>query len=269
VTTDPPASGPPADDEHEPQSYRPALVALSADVRGLVEDMADGLSGERAVLEWFQQITVRTLGQVQDDVYEGLADNLRGDMGPFLASLMTADARRETMDDLSDEHAQKVRERLLAERIVPAHREAFRHLRTDATEYVEEAGGGDMHNPHRQSAIAMRPALTEIDEWQERTLAKLLDGFEERSEILDWSHDVLLASHGEVPDGWVESVYREDSTAAMLTGESGPEKRGRRLFAAHYLLPMFRDGVRVLSGRAGEVADGEQIENDNTAPEWT
>jgi hypothetical protein len=240
-----------------PRSFRPALVALSEDVRERVEELQGGLDDEGRVLTWMQEITIRTLGQIDRHVYADLARNLRGKQGALVASLVRPAKRRDGMERIDESRAKATRERFLAEYIVPAHRRAFRNLRTDATEYVDAAGDADAHNPYRQSAIAMRPALNELDEWQARCLSRLLGGFEQRSDILDWSHDVLLATHGELPEEFVSRAYKEDGTVSMLTGDCDTDEEARRLFAASYVLPNFRSGVRVLSGRAGESADAE------------
>jgi hypothetical protein len=250
----------PSDAADRPDPWRPALVTLTDDTRELVDELQRGLDSERRALEWFQQITIRTLGQLDNVVYSDLARQLRGPQGVLLASLLRPSARRGRMSGLGDETAERVRERLLAHKIFPAHQSAFRELRTDATEYVDAGDDGDAHDPSRQSFIAMRPALTELEEWQERALARLLDGFEERGEILDWAPDVVLASHGELERDWVTRIYDEEPTVAVLTGDSERAARARRLFAAHHILPRFRDGVRVLFGRAGELADAETDE---------
>lgn len=247
----------PESDSDQPHSFRPALVALSEDVRERVEELQRGLDDEGRVLTWMQELTIRTLGQIDKRVYADLARNFRGEQGVLVAALVRPAERRGEMKGLSNDKAEQLRERFLAHYVVPAHRRAFRNLRTDATEYVDEAGDSDAHNPYRQSAIAMRPALNELDEWQGRALSSLLDGFGERSEILDWSHDALLATHGELADDFVTRVYEESGTVSMLTGDTPADEQARRLFAASYLLPNFRAGVRVLSGRAGESADAE------------
>jgi len=239
----------------QPEPYRPALVTLSSDVRERVDELQRGLASERRVLEWLQEVTIRTLGRIDTRVYADMTRQFRGSQGMLLAALVRPSARRGRMRGLDSDVAERLRERLVAHYVMPAHRDAFRKLRTDATEYVDAGGDGDAHNPERQKFIAMRPALSELETWQERALDSLLDGFDERGEILDWGQDVLLATHGELDQEWATRVYDEDSTVDILLGETPEDERARRLFAAHHLLPQFRAGVRVLAGRAGEVAD--------------
>jgi hypothetical protein len=243
-----------------PRPFRPALVTLSDDVRDRVDELQSGLSSEDRVLEWVQELTIRTLGNLDPLVYADLARQYRGPQGVLLAAFLQPGARRGRMNGLGEETAQAVRERFLAKFVYPAHRQAFRELRTDATEYVDDAGDGDAHEPHRQTFIAMRPALSELEQWQERALSRLLDGFDERGDILDWAPDLVLATHGELEEGWVTRCYEEESAVAVLLGDSEEHARGRRLMAAHHIIPRFRDGVRVLAGRAGELADAETDE---------
>ncbi|ELZ23489.1 hypothetical protein C475_14488 [Halosimplex carlsbadense 2-9-1] len=239
----------------EPDPFRPALVTLSEDVRERVDELLDGLDSEGRALEWLQEVTIRTLGTIDQRVYRDFARQFRGQQGVLLAAMLEPSARRGRMRALDDEVAERTRENLVAHYVTPAHRKAFRRLRRDATDYADAAGDGDAHNPKRQRFVAMRPELSELEQWQERALDSLLEGFEDRAELLDWGHDLLLATHGELDEEWVTRVYDEESTASVMTGETPEDKRARRLFAAHHLLPYYRAGVRVLSGRASEVAD--------------
>jgi hypothetical protein len=240
---------------NDPEPYRPALVTLSEDVRERVDELRTGLVDEDRVLEWFQEITIRTLGRIDERVYWDLARQFRGEQGVLLAALLRPGKRRGDMAALEEPVAIRVREHLVAHYVVPAHRDAFRELRTDATEYGDGAGDGDAHNPKRQRFIAMRPALSELETWQEHAIEALLDGFDARGDLLDWGHDLMLATHGELDREWLTRVYDEEPTVGMLLGETPADARARRLFAAHHVLPRYRAGVRVLAGRAGEVPD--------------
>jgi len=239
----------------EPDPFRPALVTLSEDVRERVDELLGGLRSEGRALEWLQEVTIRTLGTIDKRVYSDFARQFRGQQGVLLAAMLDPSARRDRMRGLDDEVAERTREHLVAHYVTPAHRKAFRRLRGDATDYADAAGDGDAHNPKRQRFVAMRPELSELEQWQQRALDSLLEGFDDRSELLEWSHDLLLATHGELDEEWVTRVYDEESTASIMLGDTPEDKRARRLFAAHHLLPYYRAGVRVLSGRASEVAD--------------
>lgn len=251
----------------EPDPYRPALVTLTEGVRERVDELRGGLESERRVLEWLQEITIRTLGRLDLRVYADITRQYRGHQGVLLAALLHSDARQGNMIQLDGDIAERVREHFVAHYVVPAHRDAFRRLRSDATEYAEDADDGDAHDPKRQRFIAMRPALNELEEWQERALDSLLDGFDERGKLLDWGHDLLLATHGELDQEWITRVYREDSAVDVLTGDTVADERARRLFAAYHVLPRYRAGVRVLSGRAKETP-GVGQGDDTEPPDW-
>ncbi|WP_135304121.1 hypothetical protein [Haloarcula amylovorans] len=250
-----------------PKPYRPALVTLTEDVRELTTELQNGLSSEQRVLTWLQEMTIRTLGRLDQRVYSDMTRQFRGSQGVLLAALVIPSKRRGKMTGLDEETARQLRERFLAHYVHPAHRDAFRRLRGDATEYIDAADDEDAHEATRQQFVAMRPAISELEQWQQRALDSLLDGFDERSEVLDWGHDVLLATHGELDREWITRVYREESTIEILTGTTETDAQARRLFAAHYLLPTFRSGVRVLSGRAKESPDVGQAD-DTAPPDW-
>lgn len=235
--------------------YRPALVTMSRDVRELVEELRTGLDDEAAVVRWLRRVTVGTLGELDVAVYEEFSRQFRGGQGILLAALVVPAARRR---EVSPTVEKAVRERLAARYVLPAYHRAFRRLRTDATEYVDEAGEGDLHDPERQSHTAMRPALDELATWQKRALEALLAGFDEPGDVLEWAEDLELATHGEIPETFAMRCYHERSTVALLTGDGGTNERARRWFAVHHLLPRYRDGVRTLSRRAGEAASAEQ-----------
>lgn len=256
-----------AEHEDRPRAYRPALVSLTEDVRGHARELERGLESERRAVEWVQESTILTLGNMDDLVYQDLARQFRGGQGVLLAAFVVPSQRDPEYHDLPAEAAADLRERFVGQFLLPAYQQAFRELRTDVNEYVDEAGEGDAHDPQRQTHVAMRPALTELGDWQERAVTRLLDGFGARGDILDWAPDVVLATHGQLDRDWVRRVHSERSTVATLCGDDEAAAAARRLFAVYHLLPRFRDGVRVLYGRAGELADvGETPSND--PPEW-
>ncbi|NLV10668.1 hypothetical protein GOC74_12105 [Halomicrobium mukohataei] len=255
-------------ESERPHAFRPALVTLSNNVRERFDELlTGGLRDEDRVLTWLQEMTMRTLGRVDARVYWDFARQFRGTQGLLVAAMVRPCARQGKMRSLDEDVAEKLRERLLANYFQPAHVDAFRRLRHEATEYVSEAEDESEHDPTRQSYLAMRPAMSELDEWQERALASLLDGFESRSAILDWGDDLLLATHGELGREWTKRAYEEEPTVEVLTGAQPEHERARRLFAAHHVLPKFRAGVRALSGDAGEMPENGQ-HNDTEPPDW-
>jgi len=139
---------------------------------------------------------------------------------------------------------------------------ALRELRDDAGEYLDKdasrSSSESTHDPSLQRYIAMRPALDELERYQQTALEDLLDGLEDRGAILEWGDDLELATHGELSESFVERCYRERATASLLTSEEPEQTRARELFAAYYLIPVYNRGVRDLANRAGEQPDDER-----------
>jgi len=270
------------DESREPETYRPALVKLTDDVEALQSDLYDGFADRRALLEWLQQLSVRTLGEIPQRVFWSFArqfvlDQLVGfEQGTLLAAVIRpAERDRQLPEDAVEE----LRERFVATQVRPAYHRAYRELRKDATEYVDETDEDTAHDPGRQRHPAMRPALRELDDWQQRALSELLAGFDEPREILDWGTTVEHATYGELaelePPAWaddfdgasglsatgerdfIERCYREASARAVLCADGVDAAELREVFAAFWIVPAFNRGVRVLSGRAGELPDVE------------
>lgn len=251
------------------ESHRPALQKLAIDLRQLREELLEGFVSRRAVLEWSQRLTVRTLGEIDQRWYLELARQFRGVPSSgcerALMSALLVPSQRQR--DLEPAAVDELRERMAAVLLGSSEHRALRQLRDDAGEYLDDsdAGGGSKHNPKLQRFIAMRPALDELEQYQQETLEDCLDGLDDRGAILKWGDDLELATHGELPGSLLERAYREPSTAALLTSSEPADRRARELFAAHHVIPAFNRGVRDLAGRAGEQPDDQK---ERTEPEY-
>lgn len=255
-------------------SRRPALVKLTADLEELRSELVDGFADRAAIVRWAQRLSIRTLGQLPDRWFEALGEQFRGlprrDVERTLVAVLLEDAQRERSIDPDD--ARELRERLYALTIRPAFHRAFRQLRADAGEYLDdESSTASQHSAARQRWIAMRPALDELERYQKRALDELLGdadadvgGLEDRSAILSWGSTLELATHGELPGEFVARCYREPSTVDVLAGAGAAPQRGRELFWATHLAPVCNRGVRDLSGRTAEQPDAEK--KDRTIP---
>ena len=241
------------------QTYRPALVRLTEDVDDVVQDLRAGFESRREIVAWEQRLAVRTFGQIPQRWYRGLARALgTSEERVLVAVLLREDAReRDVPADVVD----RVRERFAASVIAPAYRRAFRHLRKDAGEYVEDGRAAE-HDPFSQQHVAMRPALEELEDWQQRGLAALFDGLEDADGIHTWGQVVQLATHGEISDEFILRCHRERSTRRVLLDESEYADRARVAFGARFLVPAYNAGVRELAGRAGEMPDAETTSTD-------
>jgi len=243
-----------ADDATE--SFRPALERLTLDVADMRTALFDGFDDRTAVLRWERRLVVRTLGELPDRVIGGVARQYRIDTDSaeaeptLLAALLEPDARRR---DLADDAARALRERFWGTFVVDAYHRAFRKLRKDTGEYFDrEETGPAGHDPRVQAYVAMRPALDELEAYQQQALDECLAGFADGEAILEWAETVEQATHGELPDRFVARCYDERSTRRLLTGDLEGASTGRELFAARFLLPAFNEGVRDLAGRTGE-----------------
>lgn len=254
-----------------PDSRRPALRRLTLDVEELVSDLERGFSDRAGVLRWARESITRTLGEISTDWYRELGSQFRGvpdraGERVLLEAMMVESSR--TMD-LDDAAVDELRRRLEVEIIEPAYHAAYRSLRSDATEYVDDDNSTDSDtNPATQSYIAMRPYINEIDEYQEIAVAALLAGLDDAGEVRRWGAILELATHGELPDRFVSRCLREPSTRSLLLDEepTTAQQRARELFAAYHLLPRYNRGVRDLRGRSKEEVSPDQSRSE---AHWT
>ncbi len=245
------------------ESHRPALKKLALDLAQLREELLTGFGSRREVLEWSQRVTVRTLGEIDQSWYLELARQFRGKPSSgreraLMAALLTPAQREREIDQ---EAVTELRERMAAVLLNTSGHRALRELRDDAGEYLDDSthsSSESTHDPSLQRYIAMRPALDELERYQQTALADLLDGLEDRGAILEWGDDLELATHGELSESFIQRCYREPSASSMLTSTEPEQTRARELFAAYHLIPVFNRGVRDLANRAGEQPDDER-----------
>lgn len=259
---------PNTDDIDEFQSFRPALLKLDTDIRELEAELMDGFNSRSAIIQWTQRLCVHTLGWVGEDWFTRLAKQFRtsyadGRERTVISCLLAHDSR---IRALEVEQAEEVRRQIVTQTIRPAKRIAFRQLRSDAGEYVSDASGSAEHNAAKQRYIAMRPALDELHEWQQSALDRLLTpgGFDDREDLLSWTRDLELATHGETPEDFATRCYQERATRRTLVSNGPHYDRAREFFAAAYLIPLFNRGVSDLSGRTKETAQREQTKSEPT-----
>lgn len=258
------------------ETFRPSLHKLTLDLDDMRSELWSGLDDRESVIRWARRLTVRTLGELPQRFYLEIARQVRLDVGTdaeqgvLLAALLRPARRRR---DLPDDVVDEIRTRLVGSLLRPATHRAYRELRADAGEYIDDTDSDSEHDPARQRYVAMRPALDELDDTQEQAVDDLLAGFTDAREILRWGDVVEHATHGEIgqvdPPSWVarddvdddrdliSRCVSEPSTRAVLTG--GSETRpARELFASIHVVPAMNRGVRDLSGRSGELPDAER-----------
>lgn len=253
---------PAADSDQRPRTYLPALPTLTRNVRDTRSRLLTGFESRRALLEWEQDLCIRTLGQVPQRFYRDVARAFRSDEDRTLLAVLLRDGVEGVALDRAV--ARKERRRLAATFVVPAFMRAFRHLRADAQQYVAEADADSEHDPETQRHIAMRPSLNELADYQQQALGACLDGFETAADILAWGDQVALATHGEIPQQFITRCFRERATRRVLLDSTPGAARERELLCAHHLCPRFNRGARVLAGRAGELPESERKETEYT-----
>lgn len=234
-----------------PEPYRPALAALNREQREALEEFKHaGVETREALLEWLLRLQYRTLGRLPDFWYYRVATRPGA-----LAVMLTGEERgsygeRETTN-VTLEEATMYRRRLVARYLRPACRDAFRELRTNATEYLDDR----RPDPERMAALAMRSALEESFELQEDALESLLEGFADRDGLEEWLHELDRATFGEIkavePDLDYQILDNRTARRIMLRDEERYTIARERL-AARYLLPATNVSVRTLAERAGE-----------------
>ncbi|WP_158855593.1 hypothetical protein [Halorhabdus sp. CUG00001] len=241
------------------KSRRPAERQLIVQFEEERDALLDGFGSRREVLRWGQRIAVRTLGQLPQRRFHQLAKSFVPDEeymeGVLLAAFLDASARTR---DLDEGAAENVRERWAADVLGPVQVRAFRDLRKDAGEYIgEDEDDESGYDPAAQDFV-MRPALSELDDYQQKAMDMVLGGLNDRSQILKWGDVLTTATRGEPIDPergagtFVPKCYREPSTVDLLTRTTPAYRRAREAFVAHWLLPAFNRGVRDLAGRTTE-----------------
>lgn len=245
---------------------KPALLTLLHDQAALLDasygtathDLRSGFPTGRALINWYQKATVRTLGNIADGwpPIDCVDDET-------IRAACVRDA--EGKNNLADWKATGVRRLLEAIIVQPACNRGYKALRPAATEYIasddgetEASGSLQDLDPGRQKHVAMRPGFQTLDRQQQRVLEELWDGFDSTDALLDWLHGLNSPTNGEIADDIAQQVITDDVARAHLVEHNDTEAaRGyREIFACGILLPAFVAGVRSLE--TAELASAEQ-----------
>lgn len=241
-----------------PDSARPAVVATAADMVDLRDRILAGFDDRRGVVRGHQELALFSLGSLPRDYFAGLTDRMwpreTGEERTLLACLLADDARARAIDPAT---ARAYRRKFISGVWLPCFHRAINRVRRDAAEYINAddatARGADT-DPGGQQHVAMRPALSELGDWQRKALSRLLDGFGDRVAIMDWLVPLELATQGHLDEATVRGFYDEPATVDALTGgeEYGP---ARCALATTHVLPAMSAAARDLAARAGEEPD--------------
>jgi hypothetical protein len=227
----------------------------------MLDDVMDGFDSRADVIDWLQDVAIVTLGSMSDDFFRDVPRS-----PAFVAPLLSDKSdRRDLLDqwrartdrdrDLSapdDDVARKFRERVASD-VSTYCRDAVRQFRASAVEYLED---DERPDPGDSDAVALRPALAELDRRQEDALDRLLiDGLDDRGDVIRWARSLNLATFGEIDGELSRRAGKEPSTWKVLVDQDDePDTHStfREQFAAVWLLPAFNAGARALRDRAGE-----------------
>ena len=241
---------------------RPALRAVQYDQAGVVSRPIDGFRSTIGVIRWLQSAAVVTLGELEDDLYLDLVladDTLHQ---ALLESESRALLYRKPLDD---DRARELREDLVATHLVPASVRAYQELESKAAEYsVREVLKEEEYNPNdldpsKQSHIAMRPGYDQLDRDQRHALARFWEGFDTRSELLEWVRGLTAPTNSQLSEDLASQVIHDETAVAYLLEDDVDEQRAQRYrewFLGSIVLPAFAAGVRTLD--PGEVIHAEK-----------
>lgn len=232
---------------------KPALLTLLSDQAALIDagqsvghdhDLRTGFPSRRALIEWYQRASVRTVGHIADewDPVDCVGDDT-------LVRALVYDPVG-GMDPMDHSKAVEYRRVLEAKVVQPACNRAYRALRDGANEYISDddgpgSMGGDL-DPRNQKNVAMRPGFQSLDRQQERVLGMLWDGFGSTDDLMDWLHGLNSPTNGEIDGDIAETTVTDDvALQHLLFDPETPEaEMYQAAFAATVLLPAFVDGVR-------------------------
>lgn len=251
-----------------PDSRRPSLIRLSLDVESLIAELMDGFESRRAILDWMRRLITRSLGEVSTEFFGQMGDEFRSadPNSTVVAAMLTSSARDRNLDP---DAGRRLRRRIASEVVDPGYRRAFRALASGANEYIDDGDRMDPgeRDPAKQRYIAMRPAISEIDDHQKRCVDAILDGrLDDPDDIRRWGSIAEIASHGSIRSDLVRRSIVEGSMRRILTASDPVPsiRRARELYVARFLLPAFNAGVRDLRNRANE--QPETVESSKSTP---
>jgi hypothetical protein len=233
------------------RSTRPALDVLDHDQDRLLYEghpernpsiraISDGFRSYWEALTWYQAAGVRTLGHV-DDVVEPRH------------LLPLSDLFTHLFVDQGEE-SRYVRMRVV-EQLSDACDLAYKEFRERANERVETEDGESWRSvdPESEENPLMRPAFRRLDRSQAGALIGVWDGFESREAVGRWVRTLTVATNGEIPERFLESIVSSPTMLEAMLDETEEAKRVRYRFAVSELLPAFLAAAETLNG--GERTD--------------
>lgn len=239
---------------------RPALTKLSRDQSDLLGEFVDGFQDRADFLDWTTRAIVQTLGTIPDKWYLRRA-NSPADLSVLVVGDERAKWTADDADPVSAGKAATCRRAVASMDLVPAFRDAYRSVRWNATEYLQDEYDDLQPDARVQGNPVMRPAFAILGDRQSWTLRTCLQGFESVDELTAWTHMLTDATVGEIGADLARDVSADRATRRMLLTTPSDRPGGpvfRESFAAKFLLPAFNAAARELADRSGELAEKEQ-----------
>lgn len=236
-----------ADTEDVP---RRALAKLSADQRDAFQRLLDGFESRSGVLRWMSEVTVHTLGALEDDWFAAVVSS-PGSMSALLGEPWGP--LRDADEPFSAATADEIRRSMAVMDLLPAIRRSHHEFRWSAKDYLGTDEDGDIPDARTQLHPAMRPELGTLQSRMSGLLDELLRGFRDEDAFVEWGQEVVQASYAEVDAGVIEAAYFELPVRRLLLSDDPRGLFFRESWAAEFFLAGFNASVRQVSGRAAEV----------------
>ena len=237
-------------------SPRPAQDKLHRDQRAAIAEFVDdGFRDRREFLEWLHGLLFLSLGRLHGNWLARVARD-----PVVLSCVITDEGRRRSWrpEPVSLEDAKRTRRLLAKKYIRPACRAAFREIRHDAQEYIQEGNRVDLRNV---TMFAMRPGVQTLKDRQEAALRLFLDGFGDEDELDAWLHRLDDVTYGEMDrvEGDLDwRVEMESVAKRVLLDDGANAARTRENLAAYLVLPAMNLAVPVAMVRAQELREEKQ-----------
>ena len=259
-------------DENTMSTY-PALLKLEEDQRRCVETFREGFENEDDAFEWSLELMAVSFGYVSNQ----LLTAFHSETTMRLGMVTTLKGKRNPGKKFPQEARRHVRHQIEEMRLNPAFRRAYRDLRNSANEYVDPEKrpspseiAEDTPREEDSLPVALRPSLQGLHDRQKEVLRDLLGGFNSKVEIVDWARSLTAASHGEVPQDKIDRLTTRETTLRRWFLDHPSSEEGKMMrykFASQVVLPAFNEGIRALTGAAGERTTHEDDSNDGLAQE--
>ncbi|AFK18638.1 hypothetical protein E6P09_07630 [Haloferax mediterranei ATCC 33500] len=229
---------------------RRALAKLSADQRDTFQQLLDGFETRSEVLRWMSEVTIHTLGALEDDWFAEVVSS-PGTMSALLSEPWGT--LRDAPESFSASTASEIRRSIAVMDLLPAIKRSHREFRWSAKDYLNDDDDGPLPNARTQAHPAMRPELGTLQSRMSTLLDELLRGFRDEDAFVEWGQEVVQASYAEVDSDVIEAAYFELPVRRMMLTDSERARFFRESWAAEFFLSGFNASARQVSGRATEV----------------